>query len=204
MVVFVKGAPRKSDYRRFKVRSVTQTGQPDDYASMREVLRRRFRRAVEDRPDGPGEREDPMWKLLPDLLIVDGGKGQLGVAVEVLNELGLYEVVPVVGLAKQEELLFRPQHRDPVRLDRNSPELFLVQRVRDEAHRFAVTYQRNLRSKDLTGSRLEDVPGIGMKRRQALLKHFGSIDAIRNASADQIAAVPGMTRQVAERIKQTL
>ena len=192
------------------MRSVTQTGQPDDYASMREVLRRRFRRAVEDRPDGPGERlrvlsgEDPMWKLLPDLLIVDGGKGQLGVAVEVLNELGLYEVVPVVGLAKQEELLFRPHRRDPVRLDRNSPELFLVQRVRDEAHRFAVTYQRNLRGKDLTGSRLEDVPGVGMKRRQALLKHFGSIDAIRNASADQIAALPGMTRQVAERIKQDL
>lgn len=204
MVVFVKGAPRKSDYRRFKVRSVTQVGQPDDYASMREVLRRRFRRAVEEQTGEPGEREDPVWKLLPDLLIIDGGKGQLGVAVEVLNDLGLFEVVPVVGLAKQEELLFQPSRPDPIRLDRTSPELYLVQRVRDEAHRFAVSYQRNLREKGMTQSRLEEIPGVGMKRRTALLKHFGSIDAIRNASADEIAAVPGMTKQVAGKIKEML
>jgi excinuclease ABC subunit C len=110
----------------------------------------------------------------------------------------------VVGLAKQEEHLFLPGRKDPVRLDRKSPEMYLVQRIRDEAHRFAVTYQRNLRRRSMTQSRLEEVPGVGMKRRQALLKHFGSIDAIRNASVDEIAAVPGMTRQVAVRIKEML
>ena len=204
MVVFVRGAPRKGDYRRFKVRSVTRTGQPDDFAAMREVLLRRFRRAVEETPAIPGRRPDPVWKILPDLLIVDGGKGQLGVAVEVLKELGLYEVVPVVGLAKREELLFLPERPEPIRLPKDSPEMYLVQRVRDEAHRFAVTYQRNLRGKAMIRSRLEDIPGIGMKRRQALLKHFGSIDAIRNATVDEIAAVPGMTRAVAERVKAML
>jgi excinuclease ABC subunit C len=110
----------------------------------------------------------------------------------------------VAGLAKREELLFLPERPDPVRLPKDSPEMYLVQRVRDEAHRFAVTYQRNLRGKAMTRSRLEDIPGIGMKRRQALLKHFGSIDAIRNASVDEIAAVPGMTRQVAQRVKEML
>ncbi|HEY81302.1 MAG TPA: excinuclease ABC subunit UvrC [Caldilineae bacterium] len=204
MVVFVQGAPRKGDYRRFKVRTVTQTGQPDDFAAMREVLQRRFQRAVEEELAGPGRRPDPVWKILPDLLIVDGGKGQLGVAVEVLKELGLYEVVPVAGLAKREELLFLPEGPEPIRLPKDSPEMYLVQRVRDEAHRFAVTYQRNLRNKAMTRSRLEDIPGIGMKRRRALLKHFGSIDAIRNASVDEIAAVPGMTRAVAQRVKELL
>jgi excinuclease ABC subunit C len=158
----------------------------------------------EDAPAAPGRRTDPVWKLLPDLLIVDGGKGQLGVAVEVLKELGLYEVVPVAGLAKREELLFLPDRPEPVRLPKDSPEMYLVQRVRDEAHRFAVSYQRGLRRKAMTRSRLEDIPGIGMKRRQALLKHFGSIDAIRNASVDEIASVPGMTRVVAQRVKELL
>ncbi|MDW8268250.1 MAG: excinuclease ABC subunit UvrC, partial [Anaerolineae bacterium] len=204
MVVFVKGAPRKSDYRRFQVRGVTQVGQPDDYAAMREVLRRRFRRAVEAHTTEPGEREDPVWKLLPDLLVVDGGKGQLGVAVEVLRELGLFEVVPVAALAKEEELLFLPGRDEPVRLERHSPEMYLVQRIRDEAHRFALSYQRTLREKGMTRSRLEEIPGVGMKRRTALLKHFGSIDAIRNATVEEIAAVPGMTRQVAQRIKELL
>ena len=205
MVVFVRGTPRKSDYRRFRIRTVTQTGQPDDFAAMREALSRRFRRAVADeQPAAPGQRADPVWKLLPDLLIIDGGKGQLGVAVEVLKEMGLYEVVPVAGLAKREELLFLPERPQPVRLPKESPEMYLVQRVRDEAHRFAVNYQRNLRGKAMTRSRLEDIPGIGMKRRQALLKRFGSIDAIRNASVDDIAATPGMTRQVAKRVKEML
>lgn len=204
MVVFVKGTPRKSDYRRFQVRGVSQVGQPDDYAAMREVLRRRFRRAVEAHTTEPGEREDPVWKLLPDLLIVDGGKGQLGVAVEVLRELGLFEVVPVAALAKEEELLFLPGRDEPVRLERHSPEMYLVQRIRDEAHRFALSYQRTLREKGMTRSRLEEIPGVGMKRRTALLKHFGSIDAIRNATVEEIAAVPGMTRQVAQRIKELL
>jgi len=206
MVVFVRGTPRKSDYRRFRVRSVTQAGHPDDFAAMGEALTRRFRRALADEQPSPapGQRDDHAWKILPVLLIIDGGKGQLGVAVDVLKELGLYEVVPVAGLAKREELPFLPDKPDPVRLPQESPEMYLVQRVRDEAHRFAVTYQRNLRGKAMTKSRLEDIPGIGMKRRQALLKHFGSIDAIRNASVDDIAAVPGMTRQVAARVKEML
>lgn len=204
MVVFVRGAPRKNEYRRFKVKSVTQIGKPDDYASMREVLRRRYRRAVESQEKLPGKRSDAVWKRLPDLLIVDGGKGQLNIAVEVLRELGLYEVIPVAGLAKKEEILFLPERKAPIRLPRQSPEMYLVQRIRDEAHRFAITYQRQLRGKAMMHSRLEDVPGVGMKRRQALLQHFESIDAIRNADVEEIAAVPGMTRQVAKRIKEML
>lgn len=204
MVVFVRGVPRKNEYRRFKVRAITQVGEPDDYASMREVLRRRYRRAVEAQKDLPGKQVDAVWKRLPDLLIVDGGKGQLNVAVEVLRELGLYEIVAVTGLAKKEELLFLPERQEPIRLPRQSPEMYLVQRIRDEAHRFAITYQRQLRGKAMTHSRLEDIPGIGMKRRQALLKHFKSIDAIRNADIEEIASVHGMTRQVAQRIKEML
>ena len=205
MVVFVQGAPRKNDYRRFKVRTVTQTGQPDDFASMREALTRRFRRALAtEQPAAPGQRSDFLWKLLPDLLIIDGGKGQLGIAVEVLKMLELFEVVPVAGLAKREELLFQPGRPEPVRLPKESPEMYLVQRVRDEAHRFAITYQRKLRGKAMTKSRLEEIPGIGVKRRQALLKHFGSIDAIRNASVEEIAAVPGLTHTVAALVKEML
>ncbi|NOZ71415.1 MAG: excinuclease ABC subunit C, partial [Chloroflexi bacterium] len=204
MVVFVRGVPRKNEYRRFRVRAITQVGEPDDYASMREVLRRRYRRAVEVQEDLPGKQVDAVWKRLPDLLIVDGGKGQLNVAVEVLRELGLYEIVAVTGLAKKEELLFLPERQEPIRLPRQSPEMYLVQRIRDEAHRFAITYQRQLRGKAMTHSRLEDIPGIGMKRRQALLKHFKSIDAIRNADIEEIASVHGMTRQVAQRIKEML
>ena len=205
MAVFVRGVPRKNDYRRFKIRTVTQTGQPDDFAAMREALTRRFKRALADeQPAAPGQRSDSAWRSLPDLLIIDGGKGQLGVAVAVLKELGLYEVVPVAGLAKREELLFLPQRPQPVRLPKDSPEMYLVQRVRDEAHRFAVTYQRQVRAKAMTRSRLEEIPGVGMKRRQILLKSFGSIDAIRNASVDEIAALPGIPRPVAIKIKEML
>ncbi len=205
MVVFVRGVPRKSDYRRFKVHTIQQTGHPDDFAAMREVLTRRFRRALEpDTASNPPVATNNTWSILPDLLIVDGGKGQLNIAVAVLKELGLFEVVPVVGLAKREELLFLPDQPRPVRLPKESPEMYLVQRIRDEAHRFAISYQRRLRGKSMIRSRLEDIPGIGMKRRRALLKHFGSIDAIRNASIDEIASVPGMTRTVAKRVKELL
>ncbi len=208
MVVFAKGVPLKSDYRRFNVRSVGQAGQPDDYASMREVLRRRFRRAVEaaENPD-PGQKarkQDAMWSLLPDLVIVDGGKGQLNVALEVLEEYGLREVVPVVGLAKQFEDIFLPDRPDPVILPHGSEALHLVQRIRDEAHRFAITHQRTRRQKSTLTSVLEEIPGIGPRRRQALLKHFGSLEAIRQASVEELAAVPGMTRAAAEQVKTNL
>ena len=150
MVVFAKGIPLKSAYKRFRINGKGSHGEPDDYAAMREILRRRFRRAVEAEPDGPARKhsDNSQWKLLPDLVIVDGGKGQLGVAVDVLTELGLSETVPVVSLAKREEEIFLPQRRDPVFLKRGSQALYLVQRVRDEAHRFAITYHRNLRRKD--------------------------------------------------------
>jgi len=201
MVVFVKGVPRKSDYRRFKIRSVEGT---DDYASMREMLRRRFRRAAEPPAgQGPGEKKSS-WDLLPDLLVLDGGKGQLNAALEVLDEYGLRDQVPAVGLAKREEEVFLPERSEPVLLPRTSEGLYLMQRVRDEAHRFAVTYHRQLRGKQTVVSILDDVPGIGPKRRSALLKHFGSIDAIRTASLEELAAVPGMTRKAAEQLKGSL
>jgi excinuclease ABC subunit C len=203
MVVFVKGVPRKSDYRRFRIRSVEGT---DDYASMRDMLRRRFRRVSDARLQGeplPGS-EKSTWDLLPDLLVVDGGKGQLHVALEVLDEFQLRDVVPAVGLAKQEEVIFVPGRPDPLRLPRTSEGLYLMQRIRDEAHRFAITYHRQLRGQQTVISQLDGVPGIGPKRRSALLNHFGSVDLIRAASLEELAAVPGMTRKAAEQLKASL
>ncbi|HSR32562.1 MAG TPA: helix-hairpin-helix domain-containing protein, partial [Anaerolineae bacterium] len=202
-VVFVKGVPRKSDYRRFRIHTVEGA---DDYASMAEILRRRFCRITEPEANSekaPGGKEST-WRLLPDLLVVDGGKGQLNVALEVLDEFGLRDQVPSVGLAKQEEEIFLPGRSEPVRLPRTSEGLYLMQRVRDEAHRFAITYHRKLRGKQTVISQLDGVPGIGPKRRSALLKYFGSIDAIRAASVEELAAVPGMTHKAAEQLKGSL
>jgi excinuclease ABC subunit C len=203
MVVFVKGVPRKSDYRRFRIRSVEGT---DDYASMKEMLRRRFHR-VSDRElqaeEVPGGKTSS-WELLPDLLVVDGGKGQLNVALEILDEFELRDVVPAVGLAKQEEELFLAGRSEPLRLPRTSEGLYLMQRIRDEAHRFAITYHRRMRDRQTITSQLDDVPGIGPKRRSALLKHFGSMEAIRAASVEELAAVPGMTGKAAEQLKGSL
>jgi len=203
MVVFVKGVPRKSDYRRFRVQAVEGA---DDYAMMREVLRRRFRRyrdAVSEPPAAAISGYDP-FSLLPDLLVVDGGKGQLNVAVEVLSEFGLTNRVSVAALAKEQEELFIPTRPDGILLPRGSQSLFLIQRLRDEAHRFAVTYHRTLRDKTSLVSQLEAIPGIGPKRRKALLKHFGSVERIRQATVDELAAVPGMTRAAAEQVKASL
>jgi excinuclease ABC subunit C len=207
MVVFAKGVPEKSDYRRFTVRGRGAQGEPDDYASMREVLRRRFRRAVEDALADPGtkaRRSDAAWKRMPDLLIVDGGKGQLGVAEEVLSEFELTEVVPVAGLAKQNEELFLPGRSDGISLPRGSQGLFLVQRIRDEAHRFAITFHREKRGKRAIASVLEEVPGIGPARRKALLTHFGSVEAIRQASLEELVAVPGMNMAAAQSLRESL
>jgi excinuclease ABC subunit C len=208
-VMFVQGAPKKSEYRKFNIRTISHEG-PDDFQSMREALTRRFNRwrtALEDPVEAaPGKEDrDETWRLLPDLLLIDGGKGQLGVAVEVLKEFGLYEVVPVVSLAKQFEELYRPNDPAPLILDRRSPALYLVQRVRDEAHRFAITSHRAKRAKLGMVSQLETVPGIGPKKRKALLKAFeNSIDAIRAASVDELMAVPGITQQNAMAIKENL
>jgi excinuclease ABC subunit C len=205
MVVFVKGVPRKSDYRRFKIQGVK--GQ-DDFASMQEALRRRFKRMQDagyQLQSDPGKKDDyNAWSLLPDLLVVDGGKGQLNAALQVLDEFELRDAVPIVGLAKREEEIFLPGQSESVLLPRNSQGLFLMQRIRDEAHRFAVEYHRKLRDQRGLASQLDEVPGVGPRRRQALLKTFGSLDAIRAASVDELAAVPGMTRNAAEQVKSTL
>jgi excinuclease ABC subunit C len=209
MVVFVQGVPRKSEYRRFVVRSVQ--GQ-DDYASMREVLQRRFRRwqmTTSDLSPGGGikgssGRDIKGWAKLPDLLVVDGGRGQLGIAVEVLKEFDLLARVPLAALAKQREEIFLPGRARPVLLPRRSPGLFLVQRVRDEAHRFAITHHRARRRRAGVASQLDSIPGVGPARRKALLKAFGSLDAIRAASVEQVAAVPGIPRTVALAIKEHL
>ena len=203
MVVFVKGVPRKNDYRRFRIKSVAGS---NDLAMMQEVLRRRFKRAVaarEGQDATEGSKEDEKWAILPDLILIDGGKGQLNAVLEALEECGLDDLA-AVGLAKKNEELFVPGQSDPIVLPRGSQGLFLVQRVRDEAHRFAVAHHRTVRRRVGLASRLDAVPGIGPKRRAALLKQFGSLEAIRAAGVEALAAVPGMTQKAAEAIKDFL
>ncbi|MCS6835446.1 MAG: excinuclease ABC subunit UvrC [Anaerolineae bacterium] len=208
-VVFVQGAPKKGEYRKFNIKTVT-SGAPDDFQSMREALTRRFARwqAAQDAAQKPlpdGKDQDESWRLLPDLLLIDGGKGQLGVAVAVLQAFGLSERVPVASLAKQFEEIFIPGQSQSIVLPRRSPALYLVQRVRDEAHRFAITSHQKRRSRQSLVSRLESIPGVGPKRRKLLLKYFhNSIDAIRRASLDELCRVPGIHRSLAEAILQGL
>ncbi len=204
-VVFVQGVPRKSEYRKFNIRTVKDHG--DDYASMREALDRRFHRWQDSQQPqelAPGKKADPTWSLLPDLLIVDGGKGQLGVAVEVLEKYGLLGQVPVVGLAKQREEMFMPGRSRSVMLPRRSQGLYLVQRIRDEAHRFAITHHRQRRAKMGVASQLDAIPGVGPTRRKALLKAFGSVKGIREATEEEIATVPGINATLASVIKAEL
>jgi excinuclease ABC subunit C len=204
-VVFVKGTPRKSDYRHFKIRTVD--GQ-DDFASMQEVLRRRFKRMRDNGEECqhvPGRNEDQnTWSLLPDLLVVDGGKGQLNAALQVLDEFDLRDAIPIIGLAKREEEVFLPNRPEPVILPRDSQGLYLLQRIRDEAHRFAVTFHRKLRTRSGIASQLDQIPGVGPTRRKKLLTTFGSLEGIRNASVEELAAVPGIPQGVAEQIKALL
>lgn len=202
MVVFVQGVPHKSDYRRFNVRTVSG---PDDTASMREVLTRRFERwRTATAGETKGARGAQAWALLPDLLVVDGGKGQLGVALEVLETFGLRERVPLAALAKREEEIYLPERADPVRLPAGSQGLFLLQRVRDEAHRFAVSHHRTRRERAGMASELDSIPGVGPVRRRALLRAFGSLARICTASVEELAAVPGISRSLAEAIKEQL
>ncbi|HET9614714.1 MAG TPA: excinuclease ABC subunit UvrC [Candidatus Limnocylindrales bacterium] len=196
MVVFEEGRPRTGEYRRFKIRTVLG---PNDFASHQEVLRRRFRRA---KAGDEGAEEALRWAM-PDLVIIDGGKGQVSAAKEVLDELGLHDL-PLAGLAKEREELFLPGASMPIVLPQTSTALYLVQRLRDEAHRFAITYHRDLRSKRQTRSAFDDLPGVGPKRRRALLRVFGSAKRVRDAPVEQIAAVPGIGAALAERIKTTL
>jgi excinuclease ABC subunit C len=204
MVVFTRGVPDKKLYRRFNIASVV--GAPDDFASMQEALTRRFRRwqATQELIGQPGAKPDPSFGFLPDLIIIDGGKGQLSRAVEVLDQFDLLGKVPVVGLAKQQEEIFFPHKSHSLRLPRHSQGLYLVQRIRDEAHRFAITAHRKRRSKQGMASILDSIPGIGPTRRKNLLKHFGSVDMIRSASFEELTSVPGITQTVAESIKAQL
>ncbi len=199
MVVFEHGAPRKSDYRRFRIRTVQ--GQ-DDFASMREVLTRRFSRWQRIQAgELKGTRGSQAWGKLPDLLVIDGGKGQLAEAVAVLRHFGLEGKVPVVGLAKRHEELFLPGRSRPLRLEPTSPALLLLRRLRDEAHRFAITYHRKRRRRRGLASTLEEIPGIGPVRRKALLRHFDSLEAIRQADEAALMAVPGISRALAQAIR---
>ena len=204
MVVFEQGVPNKSLYRRFNIESVR--GMPDDFASMEEMLRRRFRRwqVSQETAAQPGEKVDRAFAILPDLIVIDGGKGQLARAVKVLQEFSLYGQIPLIALAKQQEEIFFPERTESLLLPRTSPALYLLQRVRDEAHRFGLTAHRQRRKKLGMASHLEAIPGIGPTRRKALLRHFGSIEAIRQASIEELASVPGMTRTAAEQLKAHL
>jgi len=199
MVVFENGLPKKEDYRKFKIRSVKG---PDDFASLQEVLRRRFARAEKERElinTGQMSSKEAGFCRLPDLIIVDGGKGQLSAARGVMRELG-YDWIPAFGLAKEEELLYGEESPEPVRLPRNSKALYFLQRLRDEAHRFAVGYHRRLRGKNSLHSVLDDIKGIGEVRRRSLLQKFGSVEEIKKATVDELASVPGMNRRAAEAV----
>ncbi|HEX9797379.1 MAG TPA: excinuclease ABC subunit UvrC [Anaerolineales bacterium] len=203
MVVFEQGVPVKRLYRKFTIKTVE--GQ-DDFASMEEVLRRRFRRwqIAQEEKAKPGGKLDQAFGLLPDLVIVDGGKGQLGRAVSVLADHELIERVPVAGLAKGHEELYLPDRPDSVVLPRRSEGLFLLQRLRDEAHRFAVGQHRVQRRVSTLTSQLDSVPGIGPARRKALLTTFGDIDGLRRADVTDLTAVPGISQELAERVKAAL
>ena len=196
MVVFEEGRPRTGEYRRFRIKDVVGA---NDFASHQEVLRRRFKRA---RTGEEGNEEELRWQL-PDLVVIDGGKGQLSAAKEVLDELGLHDLA-VVGLAKEREEIFLPEREEPVLLPTTSPALYLMQRLRDEAHRFAITYHRSLRAKAATHSAFDDLPGVGPKRRAALLRVFGSAKRVREAPLEQVAAVPGIGQALAAKIKAGL
>ncbi len=202
MVVFDQGVPNKAHYRRFQVRCLE--GEPDDFASMREVLHRRFARWKGPEVEQVGRKKDPSFSVLPDLLLVDGGKGHLSEAVKVLEEFGLTDRVPAASLAKQEEEVFRPGQKTSIRLPRDSKGLFLLQRIRDEAHRFAITYHRSVRAKKGIASRLDSIQGIGPARRKQLLTAFGSLDAIRSAPVEELMKIKGITREVAERLRGEL
>jgi excinuclease ABC subunit C len=243
MAVFENGRPKNSHYRRFKIKTVPGN---DDFASMREVLTRRFKRLQQangplgtngdeskirqltqsgesERPDlaawdteQPGkEAQAPAdggksetaaaesFRETPDLVLIDGGKGQLSAALQVFLQMGLKDI-PLASLAKQQEEIYVPERPDPVVLPRNSQALFLVQRARDEAHRFAVTFHRERRQSSSMQSALDLVPGIGPKRKRALIRTFGSAKGIKDASVEELAAAPGMTVKLAEKIKQYL
>ncbi|MBI2831561.1 MAG: excinuclease ABC subunit UvrC [Chloroflexi bacterium] len=197
MVVFENGKPKPSHYRRFRIASVTGA---NDYAMLQEVLRRRFKRSAQKaadtaRPDG--------WTTLPDLVLIDGGKGQLNAALASMKDLGA-DSIPTAGLAKENEEIYLPHRARPVVLPHSSPGLQLLQRVRDESHRFALGYHKKVHKRETFASALDGITGIGPKRKRALLKHFRSVQAIRDASPEELAAVKGMILELARKVKELL
>jgi excinuclease ABC subunit C len=203
MVVVENAEAAKAEYRRFKIRYHPES--PDDFAMMNEVLTRRLRSYLD---------EDPKFMKLPDLIMIDGGKGQLSAALEARDSLGLS--IPMVGLAKKAEIIYVPSVSEdskggkasyiytPIELPLTSPGLVLLRRLRDEAHRFAITFHRKIRDKRMTGSTLEEIPGIGPRRRRLLLRTFGSVEGIRRATVEDLSAVPTMTKRLAEQVKEYL
>jgi excinuclease ABC subunit C len=191
MVVLEKGWPKPAHYRRFRIKTVAGA---DDYAMIQETLRRRFKRSL----TGEGT-----WAIIPDLVLIDGGKGQLNAALEVRQELGLGSI-PMVSLAKENEEVFLPGDPQPVYIAKDSPALHILQRARDEAHRFAISYHQKLRHKEAITSTLDNIPGIGPRRKKALLKKFGSIEAIKEASLEELSQTQGITPALAQKVKEYL
>ena len=200
MVVMEDGLPTKSDYRRFKIKGVQGN---DDFAAMEEVLTRRFTAYLEERGRPIDEREG-RFSYPPQLLVVDGGKGQLGVATRVLDELDLSDEIPVASLAKQFEEVFVPGRSEPIRLPRQSEALYLLQRIRDESHRFAITYHRSLRDRRMTRSALDDVPGLGPTRRKRLVKELGGVNAEKRAELDELMELSWLPDRVATNVYEAL
>lgn len=201
-VVFIEGEPCRSQYRRFSLRTVSG---PDDYAALEEVLRRRFVRGREEQQllkEGKLEKEKARFAEFPDLILIDGGRGQVQAAARVLEEMGLE--IPCIGLAKEQEHLYWPGAAEPLVLPRRAASLKLLQRVRDEAHRFAVEAHRRQRGRAAVHSLLEEIPGIGPARRRALLQHFGSLERMRQASVEELAQVKGMSRAAAQAVAEFL
>jgi len=204
LVVFEDGLPRKSDYRHFAIREAAGEGRSDDVASIAEVTRRRFLRHLQDLSSDPGPSDAPRrFAYPPNLFVVDGGAPQVNAAQAVLDELGIDDIA-VIGLAKRLEEVWVPAEPDPVILPRNSEGLYLLQRVRDEAHRFAISYHRSKRSKRMTASVLDTVRGLGETRRKALVTHFGSLARLRQASVEEITAVPGIGAATAAAVLEAL
>jgi excinuclease ABC subunit C len=196
MVVLEDGLPKKSEYRRFKIKTVDGN---DDFAAMEEVLTRRLKAYLAERELPPGEREGK-FAYPPQLLLVDGGKGQLSVAERVLQELGLGEEIPCASLAKRFEEVYVPGQADPIRLPRQSEALYMLQRIRDEAHRFAITFHRELRGKRMTTSVLDEVPGLGPVRRRRLIKELGGVTAVKRAELDQLQSLAWLPATVAQAV----
>jgi excinuclease ABC subunit C len=204
MVVFEGGVPKKSDYRRFKIRDSGNGGEPDDFAAMAEVLSRRLAQWEQQHDISPHDKAyDPSFAALPNLVVIDGGKGQLAAGVQALQSFRERGVM-VISLAKRIEEVFIPGRADPLLLAHDTPELQLLQRVRDEAHRFAITHHRIRRDRAMTASILDELPGVGPARKRALLNHFGSPEAIIGASREELEAVPGLPGKLAGRVYREL